>query len=114
MKNRLFIVGRFTHNPQGILAAVGQLALMDIERGFNFLLRLGLELRVAVFAYAEQWRSLFHDPKLALWHDCQFSARSRWSVMPVDLKRHHYQLWQWIATRNAERRTNSGWLKTKR
>jgi hypothetical protein len=24
------------------------------------------------------------------------------------------ELWQWIATRNAKRRTNSGWLKTKR
>ncbi len=68
-KNRLFIFGRFPHYPQGILAAVGQFALMGIERGFDFLLRFGLELRVITLAKANHLRGLFYDFQLALWHD---------------------------------------------
>ena len=68
MGNRLFIFGRFAHDAQSVLAAVGQLALVGIERGFNFLLGIGPELRVATLAYAEEWRGLFYDPQLALWH----------------------------------------------
>lgn len=44
MENRLFIVGCFQHDPQGILTTVGQFALMGIERGFNCLLGIGLKL----------------------------------------------------------------------
>jgi hypothetical protein len=69
MKNRLLVFGRLSHDPQRILATVGQFALMGIERGFNFLLRLGLELRVAAFAYSDYRWVLFYDPQLALWHD---------------------------------------------
>jgi hypothetical protein len=69
MKNSLFIVGCFAHNPQGILAAIGHFTLVAIKCGFNFLFKFAFELRVAAFAYAEEWRGLFHDPKLALWHD---------------------------------------------
>jgi len=69
MKNRLFVLGCLTHDPQSVLAAVGQLALVGIECGLNFLLRPSLKLRITAFAYAEQWRGLFHDPQLPLWHD---------------------------------------------
>jgi hypothetical protein len=69
MKNRLFIFGRFAHDPQRILAAVGQFALVGIECGFNFLLRFGLELQVAAFANTEQWRGFFYDSQFALWHN---------------------------------------------
>jgi hypothetical protein len=69
MENRLLILGRFAHDPQGILAAVGWFALMGIERGFDFLLRPGFELRVAAFAYTDNRWVMFYDPQLALWHD---------------------------------------------
>lgn len=69
MRNNLLIFGRLAHDPQSVLAAVCQLTLVSIERGFYFLFGLGFELRVAAFANAEQWRGLFYDPQLALWHD---------------------------------------------
>ena len=69
MENKLFIVGRFAHDPQGILAAVGQFALMGIERGLNFLLRFALKLRVTALANANHRRGLLYDSQLALWHN---------------------------------------------
>jgi hypothetical protein len=69
MKNRLFIFGRFAHDPQRILAAVGQFALVGIECGFNFLLRFGLELQITAFANANHRCGLFYDSQLTLWHD---------------------------------------------
>ena len=69
MENRLLIVGRFAHDPQGILATVGQFALMGIERDFNFPLKFGLELRVATFANSNHRRGLFYDSQLTIWHN---------------------------------------------
>jgi hypothetical protein len=69
MKNRLSIFGGFAHDPQGILTTIGQLAFVSIERGFNFLLGISFELRVATLAYGEERRGLFYDLQLALWHD---------------------------------------------
>jgi hypothetical protein len=69
MANRLFIVGCFAHDSQGILAAVGQFTLMGIERHFNFLLRFDLELRVTTVTNAHHWSGLAYDSQLALWHD---------------------------------------------
>jgi hypothetical protein len=69
MGNRLFIFGRFAHDTQRILAAIGQLALVGIECGLDGLLGFAPELGIASFAYAEHGRGLVHDPQLALWHD---------------------------------------------
>jgi hypothetical protein len=68
MKNRLFIFGRFAHNSQRILAAVGQFALMRVERGYNFLVGFGLELQIAAFANTKQRRGFFYDSQTTLWH----------------------------------------------
>jgi hypothetical protein len=42
--NRLFIVGRFAHDAQGILATVGKFAFVGIKSGLNLVLEIGLEL----------------------------------------------------------------------
>ena len=61
--NRLFVFGRFTHDSQGVLAAVYRLALVGIKLRLNIGI---LELSVAAFADA---KTLFHDPQFALPHD---------------------------------------------
>lgn len=68
MKNKLLIFGRFAHDSQRILAAIFRFALVSVERRFNSLFRICLKLRVATLAYADHWRSIFHDPQLAPWH----------------------------------------------
>ncbi len=68
MRNRLFILGRFAHDPQSVLATVCRLALMGIKCGFNELFGVGLKLRIATLTYASYRRSLFHDSQLALRH----------------------------------------------
>ena len=81
VKNRLFIVGRFTHDPHGILAAVGQFALMGIERGF--------ELRIIALAKANHRRGLSYDSQLALWHDLSL-PQGRYAGNAWNFKWHHY------------------------
>ncbi len=70
MENRLFIVGCFAHDSQGILAAVGQFALMGIELYLNI---IAFELGVAAFTYANGGRGLLHDPQFALLHNCSLA-----------------------------------------
>ena len=69
MRNRLLIFRRLAHNAEGVLAAVLQLALVDIERGFNLLLGSGSELRVAALTDAEHGWGMANNPQLAPWHD---------------------------------------------
>jgi hypothetical protein len=69
MKNRLFIFGRFAHDPQSVLAAIACSALVSIECRLNSLLGIGLKLRVATFAHAEDRRSFSYDSQFALWHE---------------------------------------------
>src|SRR6267143_1271465 len=68
MRNRLFILGRFPHDPQSILATVYRLAFMGIKRGFNESFGVGLKLQIATLTYASYRRSFFHDSQLALRH----------------------------------------------
>ena len=69
MVNRLFIFGGFAHDPQGVLTAIGQLAFVGVERGFNHLFGIALELRVAALAYGEQWWASINNPQFAFRHD---------------------------------------------
>lgn len=68
MRGRLFILGSFTDDPQGVLTDIGQFALMGIECSLNVLLRVGFELYVAAFAYANLCSGPFYDPQFAFWH----------------------------------------------
>jgi hypothetical protein len=65
MANRLFIFGGFAHDSQGVVAAIDQLAFVGIERGFNRLLGVALELGVAALAYGEEWWTIIHDSQFA-------------------------------------------------
>ena len=68
MKDRLLILGRLAHDPQGVLATVYRLARMAVKGSPHLALRIGLKLRIAAFTYAEHRWGLFHDSQLALWH----------------------------------------------
>lgn len=69
MRNRLFVFGRFFHDSQRVLAGVSQLALVTIKSGVDRMFRCAFELRIATFAHAHHWRSLFHDSQAAFWHE---------------------------------------------
>lgn len=69
MRNRLLIFGRFTHDAQRILAAIGWLAFVGIERGLNGLFGSGLELRIAVFAHTDYRRVAFHHSQSSFPHE---------------------------------------------
>jgi hypothetical protein len=79
---QLLVFRRFTHDPDGILAAVYRLALVGIERRLDFLLRVTLgclarlELGIATFAYADGWERRFYDPQFALLHDCSLTHQA--------------------------------------
>jgi hypothetical protein len=66
MKNKLFIVGCFAHDPQGVLTAIKRLTLVGIKLCLN----VGIfELSVAPFTNADGGRRLFYHPQFALLHD---------------------------------------------
>jgi len=71
---RLFVFGGFSHDPQGVLAAVHRLALVGGERLYYFRIRLlprafvRLELLIASLTDADSRRGLFDDPQLAFCH----------------------------------------------
>ena len=114
MRNRLLVLGRFAHDPQSILATVGQFALMGIERGFNFLLRFGLELRVAAFAYSDYRRVLFYDPQFARRHDCSLAhpagRRNACGKQTAPLpRRHHSRTRLPIGVTLGERQIKAKW-----
>ena len=69
-----FAFGRFTHDPQRILAAVHRLALVRIELCFHV---SPFELRIASHADAQNGFPVFslYDPELALEHD---SSLAHW------------------------------------
>lgn len=69
MRSRLLVFGSFAHDAKGVLTAIGRLAFVGVERGFNGLLGSGLELRIAAFAHADHWRVFFDDSKLAFPHE---------------------------------------------
>jgi hypothetical protein len=69
MKNRLFIFGSFADNPQGILAAIGQFALVGSEGILKGLLGITLELRIATLTNTEHRRGVSYDSEIVLWHD---------------------------------------------
>jgi hypothetical protein len=69
----------FPHNPQGVLAAVCQLALMRVELCLNMGLcgrKARLELSVAPLAYADGGRHSFYDPQFALLHDSSLAHQA--------------------------------------
>jgi hypothetical protein len=68
MNNRLLIFGSFAHHAQGVLAAIGQLALVGVERGLDCLWGIALELGIAAFAYSEQGRLGIYDSQSAFSH----------------------------------------------
>ena len=60
---RLFVLGRFAHDPQSILGAVYRLALVGIELCLKI---VSLELGIAPFADGESRRAWFYDSQFAL------------------------------------------------
>src|SRR5271157_6382342 len=95
MRARLLILGCFAHDPQGVLTAVCQLALVGVElllnAGFNRRSErgYGAKLHVAELADAEQGR-FSHDPKFSFCHAPSL-RRPSWHSIPVEIKWHHYQ-----------------------
>ena len=79
MRNRLFVLGRFAHDPQCVLAAVYRLALVALKECANFpfclifLRQMRLKLLIAPFAYADGRRVLLYDPQFALLHNCSLA-----------------------------------------
>jgi len=80
MKNKLFILGCFAHDPQSILAAVYRLAFMA-GKGFadlpfrSICVRLsGLKLLIACFTNANhRGRDALYNPEFSLLHDCSLA-----------------------------------------
>ena len=81
MRNRLLILCCLAHDPQGVLAAIHQFALVGIERrpefGFRVIFQglIGMELRIAAFADAKSHRRALYDPKIAFLHDRSLAHR---------------------------------------
>ncbi|MGA3088637.1 MAG: hypothetical protein ABSD75_08500 [Terriglobales bacterium] len=63
---RLLIFGRFTHDPQSVLATVYGLALVGVELGLNV---LALELGIAPLTDAKGRRVRLYESQFALCHD---------------------------------------------
>jgi hypothetical protein len=60
------------HDPQGILTAIYQFALVHtkLERNVGVSIRqAGLKLSIAPFTYASSRRALLHNPQFALCHE---------------------------------------------
>ena len=82
---RLLAFSGFTHDTQGVLAAIHPLAFMGIEQFDDFRLRVnlcgsaGLELRIAALAHADDRRGLLYDPQLALGHVQSLAHREGWA-----------------------------------
>jgi len=89
----LLVFRRLPHNSQSILAAVYGLALVSIKLCLNVGIwgrQVGLELRIAPFAYADgRGRGLLYDPQASARHggSLPHSGGIGW---PVETKRHHY------------------------
>jgi hypothetical protein len=77
---KLLVFRSLTHDPQGVLTAVDQLAFMGVELLLDGGLRVPpirfpSELCIASFADSEH-RNVsdpLYDPKIALWHDCSLA-----------------------------------------
>ena len=70
MRDRLLVLGRFAHDSQGVLTAIGQRAFVGVKLCLN----IGIpELGVASFAYADRRRGSLYDPQFALRHDCSLA-----------------------------------------
>jgi hypothetical protein len=91
MRDSLFVLSRFAHNAQSILAAVQRPAFVAIERGFNGLFGITPKLGTTTFTYAEHRLNVPHDPKFAPSHGSQSNASAQSHGMPVNFKRHHYR-----------------------
>lgn len=72
MKQLLAFRG-FAHDPQGVLTAVHQFALVGIERGEDRSQPIAFELGIAVLADTDKGRGALHDPQLAFLHDCSLA-----------------------------------------
>lgn len=66
MMNRLFILGRFAHDPQSVSTAIHRLALVSIELCLDI---VGLELGITALTYPNGGRCSLYDPQLALLHN---------------------------------------------
>ena len=70
MRDRLLVLGRFAHDPQSVLTAIGELAFVGVKLCLNIAI---LELGVASFATANGRRGSLYDPQFALRHDCSLA-----------------------------------------
>lgn len=77
----LLAFGGLAHDPQGVLTAVYQFALVRVKLCLNIVSRrrkAGLELGIAVFAYADgRGRASFYDPQASLLHDASLAHLRR-------------------------------------
>jgi hypothetical protein len=91
---RLFIFRGFTHDLEGVLAAVHRLALVRLELLLNGSQKrrsergYGAELHIAVLANAKL-RRFTDDPKFSLLCHTPSLRRSLRRSTPVEIKRHH-------------------------
>lgn len=96
----LFTLGCFAYDPQSVLTAVREFALVRVKLLLDLGLRLRLsafpglmdgELRIAELAHSEHWDVLaaLDDPKSPLCHAPSLRRALRRST-PEDFKRHHY------------------------
>ena len=76
MTNRLLVFGRFAHDPQSVLTAVCQFALVGIELRLNISIwrrKARFELGIASLTYANGWERTVYDPESAFLHDCSLA-----------------------------------------
>jgi len=101
MRPRLLILGCFAHDPQSVLTAVREFALVGFELLLNARLLVfaernqgGTKLHVAILADPQQGRTVVfsHDSQFPLGHG-NILRRQRGRSTPVQMKRHHYQRW---------------------
>ena len=73
----LLAVRSFTHDPQGVLTAVRQFALVIVKLYLNigvWIRKARFELDIAALTHADGGgRGLLYDPQLALRHDCSLA-----------------------------------------
>lgn len=77
MKGRLFIFGRFADDPQRILAAICQFALMSGKGTLDGLLRIAFELQNTALANTEHRRGFSRDSEFALRHGFSLTHAER-------------------------------------
>jgi hypothetical protein len=96
--SKLLVLRCFTHDAQGVLAAVHRLALVGIENFSDLfvcdcgIFRAGYERPFAGFANCGYRMAILDDSQSAFRHRILVSHSRVRVARPVETKRHHYRL----------------------